>query len=256
MAEWVILSLGWGVQSFTLAAMSALVELPHVVAIHADTTHETTATYAFAERWTPWLIAHGVEVVTVRANIPQLQAGEVALTSGLFIPAFTRSAQGKPGRLKRQPIRRWVRDELRKRRTKPTPGIVEMWLGISLDEVERAKPSQVRYVHTRWPLLERRMRRNDCERWLLTHGLEVPTKSACVFCPFHSNRSWRDLSPQDWQKAVHVDAAIRHARPRHDCFLHRSQLPLTQVDLRTPQERGQMSLLPDAQDECSGHCFV
>jgi len=35
------LSLGWGVQSFTLAAMVALGDLEPVdVAIHADTTHE------------------------------------------------------------------------------------------------------------------------------------------------------------------------------------------------------------------------
>ena len=48
------ISLGWGVQSFTLAAMSALGELEPVdVAIHADTTHESKLTYEFAARWTP-----------------------------------------------------------------------------------------------------------------------------------------------------------------------------------------------------------
>ena len=65
----IALSLGWGTQSFALAAMVALGELPPVdVAIHADTTHERTATYAFAEKWTPWLEARGVRVVTVRAK--------------------------------------------------------------------------------------------------------------------------------------------------------------------------------------------
>jgi len=35
-----VLSLGWGVQSWTLAAMIALKELPPIdYAIHADTTH-------------------------------------------------------------------------------------------------------------------------------------------------------------------------------------------------------------------------
>ena len=43
------ISLGWGVQSFTLAAMVALGDLEPVdVAIHADTTHEASGTYAFA----------------------------------------------------------------------------------------------------------------------------------------------------------------------------------------------------------------
>src|SRR4030042_2051852 len=55
------LSLGWGVQSFTLAAMSALgeFECPDI-AIHADTTHESWLTYRVAERWTPWLIGLGI----------------------------------------------------------------------------------------------------------------------------------------------------------------------------------------------------
>lgn len=60
------LSLGWGVQSFTLAAMVALGDLEPVdVAIHADTTHESKLTYEFAARWTPWLEERGVRVVTV-----------------------------------------------------------------------------------------------------------------------------------------------------------------------------------------------
>ena len=61
-----VISLGWGVQSFTLAAMAALGELEPVdVAIHADTTHESKLTYEFAARWTPWLEERCVRVVTV-----------------------------------------------------------------------------------------------------------------------------------------------------------------------------------------------
>ena len=63
------LSLGWGVQSWTLAAMVALGELPPVdLAIHADTTHEAAGTYAHAAKWTPWLEERGVKVVTVTAD--------------------------------------------------------------------------------------------------------------------------------------------------------------------------------------------
>lgn len=60
------ISLGWGVQSFVLCAMSALGELPKAdVAIHSDTQHERQATYEFAAQWTFWLEARGVKVVTV-----------------------------------------------------------------------------------------------------------------------------------------------------------------------------------------------
>ena len=61
-----VISLGWGTQSFTLAAMVALGELEMVdYAIHSDTTHESKLTYEFAKRWTGWLKEHGVNVITV-----------------------------------------------------------------------------------------------------------------------------------------------------------------------------------------------
>ena len=52
----VYLSMGWGIQSWTLAAMIALGELPPIdLAIHADTGHEAQGTYEHARKWTPWL---------------------------------------------------------------------------------------------------------------------------------------------------------------------------------------------------------
>jgi len=46
-----IISLGWGVQSFALAAMVAKGVLPKVdAAVHADTVHERRETYELAER--------------------------------------------------------------------------------------------------------------------------------------------------------------------------------------------------------------
>lgn len=53
MSELTVASLGWGVQSWVLVAMSALGELPKVdFAIHSDTTWERSATYDFAQQWT------------------------------------------------------------------------------------------------------------------------------------------------------------------------------------------------------------
>lgn len=97
-----ILSLGWGVQSWTLAAMSAVGELPKVdYAIHADTTWERQYTYEFASEWTPWLEAHGVKVVTVR----DAEQAAAVTTLKTDIPAFTAGQDGLriiDGQLRRQ----------------------------------------------------------------------------------------------------------------------------------------------------------
>lgn len=247
----IILNLGWGVQSFTLAAMVALGELPQIdAAVHADTTHERSATYTFAAQWTPWLEEHGVKVVTVRVT------NTMPINNGYGwpeIPAFATSESGGSiqrqctGRWKIKPIRRWLQAN---RNGEP----VEQWLGISLDEAERMKPSDVKYITCRWPLIEKRMSRNDCINWLQRHDLDVPVKSSCVFCPYHNRSAWYDMKAEngaDWQKAVEVDAAIRKVRPPYDLFLHSDRIPLT--DIRSPQDNGQMNMFSE---ECSGYCFI
>jgi hypothetical protein len=150
------------------------------------------------------------------------------------------------------PIRRWLQAN---RNGEP----VEQWIGISLDEFRRMKDSDVKYITHRWPLIERRMTRKDCVEWLKAHDLEVPPKSSCVFCPYHNMAGWRDLKASgngDWQKAVEVDEAIRKVRPPYDLFVHPSRKPLSEIDLRTPQEKGQLELWANWDEECSGVCGV
>ena len=229
--------------------MVALGELPPIdAAIHADTTHERADTYTFAARQTPWLEERGVKVVKVQA-ISKVSA--VDEYGGCMIPAYIDS-KGTFSRQctsiwKRAPIRRWLQAN---RDKQP----VDLWLGISTDEAARMKPSDVQYITHRWPLIEKRMSRADCVRWLQAHDLEVPPKSSCVFCPYHDTRSWQELKSRgdgDWQKAVQVDEQIRKARPPYDLFVHPARVPLVDVDLRTAEEKGQLRLWDE---ECEGMC--
>lgn len=273
----VALSLGWGIQSFTLAAMVALGELPPIdVAIHADTTHERKETYDFAARWTPWLEERGVKVATVE-DTPK---GQVDQWGGLYIPAFTignepdvemildeddeviewrltGTSSRVNGQLRRQCTQRWKIAPIRRYLQANRNGApVEQWIGISTDEALRMKPSDAKYIAHRWPLIEKCMSRNDCIAWLRSHNLEVPKKSSCVFCPYHDSSSWRELKMSgngDWQKAVEVDRAIRKARPPYDLFIHPSHKSLETVDLRNDEDRGQLRLWDE---ECSGLCGV
>ena len=257
-----VISLGWGTQSFGLAAMSALGVLPPVdVAIHADTTHERSETYKFAARWTPWLEERGVRVVTVR---PQRCTSPVVNDwGGVFIPAYTLTPSAGGGQLRRQctgdwkirPIRRWLQAHR-------NGAQVEMWLGITLDEMRRMKPANVKYITHRWPFLEREhwsgrmMLRSDVVAWLRRNLGDdaVPPRSACYFCPYHSRAEWRDLRDNgngDWQRAVDFDLAIRKLRPPYDLFVCAERVPLTDLDLSTPADRGQ---LPLWENECTGIC--
>lgn len=263
------ISLGWGVQSWTLAAMAALGELEADVAIHADTYWEKAATYAFVREWQPWLESHGLRVVTV--GEPS-QAVTKVRTGKTDIPAFTATPSRNGGQLRRQctgrwkitPIRRWLSAELERQGIRKRPGAVESLQGISLDEFQRMKDSDVRWIVNRYPLVDMGMTRNDCMTWLTSHGLPIPPKSACVFCPFQSRTNWKELKRAggpDWQTAVEIDEVIRHVRPPHDLFVHPKRQPLAQaITLVEDFGLAQSGLFGDDIDDpdgCdSGYCFV
>lgn len=246
----IIASLGWGSQSFGLVAMSALGVLPKVdAAVHADTGHERAETYAFAEKWTPWLEERGVQVVTVRT---QDGSNQVMWddTGQTMIPLFTLGPNGKRGILRRSctdrwkisEVKRWIRTQIQK------GDVVSTWLGISWDEAHRMSSADVSYQRLVYPFIEmfdRPMTRTDAMHWLTENNLEIPVKSACVFCPFHDRAIWREIQLSgngDWEKALEVDRAIRNKRPGYLCFLTSERKPLKECDFRSQEEHGQLAL--------------
>lgn len=254
-----VLSLGWGVQSWTLAAMAAMGELPPIdVAIHADTTWERSDTYLFAKKWTPWLGEHGVTVQTVQAKNT-----EVVRTwrgKSVMIPAFTMET-GKRGQVRRQCTRYWkvapvkaaISAILRERGLPKRPGAVALLQGISLDEFQRMHDSPVAYLAHEYPLVDLRIKRTDCIQWLERHGLEVPPKSACVFCPFHSKTGWQDLGRRgglDLAVATAIDQQVRNARPPVPLFVHPSMKPLNLAVV----DDGQQSMWQDEAICDGGYC--
>lgn len=112
---------------------------------------------------------------------------------------------------------------------------VEQWLGISLDEIQRAKTSVEHWLRIEHPLIDAKLTRTQCLDWLKEHGFDRPARSACIGCPLRGPEEWLDLlerHPQEFESACQFDEAIRHAagmgRP---CFVHRSCVPLREVDI-------------------------
>ena len=260
-----ILSLGWGIQSWTLAAMAALGEIPMPdYAVHADTTHEMQNTYSHAKKWTPWLEERGVKVRTVQAANTNIS--NFGTKYKVQIPAVTYDLQtGKTGVLSRQctsdwkiaPLRRFARSII----GKTSPECVEMWMGISLDEWQRMRTAEVKYVKNVYPLVDRRLSRSYCVAWLEEHGLDIPPKSACTFCPYHNKDHWKRMKQAggaDWAEAVAVDNVIRDkgkgSGKDFQLFIHSSGLPLEEA-VRIPEDYGAKQLEMDIPCD-SGHCFV
>jgi len=265
-----IISLGAGVQSTALCLMAARGEFDVTpeLAVFADTGWEPRHVYDHLKWLTAELSPAGIEVVVGSAGNLRDDLTNFASGGGKRYaspPLYVRgdgmagTKRSPEGMLRRQCTREYkvevIARVLRERGFGPSHP-VEQWIGISLDEVIRMKPSRIQWTRTRWPLIERRLTRQDCKTWLLDHGHPIPGKSACIGCPYHSDAVWRDLRdnrPDEWAEAVAVDRAIREL-PMLDgqAFLHRRRVPLDEVDLSTPEERGQLSF----SDECEGMCGV
>lgn len=254
-----IISLGAGVQSTTLFLLACAGEISPapVAAIFADTGWEPRAVYDHLA----WLESIGT-IPIYRVSDGNIRDNALHKPLGVDMPLYLTGARG-PGILRRQctgkykiaPIRRQTRALMREHGA--ARAIVMM--GISLDEVQRMRDSDVRYIENRYPLVDRRMTRQDCLVWLERQGYPRPPKSACIGCPYHSDATWsamRQTAPEEFAEACDFDDAIRQARPGYTTFLHKKRIPLRQVDFRTPQERGQLDLFDGMDDECEGVCGV
>lgn len=267
MAELTVLSMGWGVQTWTLAAMMALDEIPRTdYIVFADTTHESELTYQFIREWEPWLGEHGLNTVRVQGKRTNVVRED--WSDSVLIPAYTVSHKdGSNGQVRRQcthdwkitPIRHWVREYLSENGIPLSPGVVELQMGISLDEWHRMKDSDVQYIQHRYPLVDLRMKRADCIYWLGQHALPVPPKSACTFCPYRSINSWKEQKRRggtDWDESLEVDKAIRNKRDTQHglLYIHSARKPLEEA-VSIPEDFGARQLgLEDASCD-SGYCF-
>jgi hypothetical protein len=257
-----IISLGAGVQSTTMALMVAHGEIAPMpdCAIFADTQWEPAAVYQHLD-WLCGVLPFPVHQVTA-GNLRTAIRDRSNTTGGRFavVPWFMRMPNGDEAMGRRQctseyklrPIQRKIVELLGGR----PKGGAEVWVGISVDEAMRCKPSRVQYIVNRWPLIEERMNRNDCLRWLERHDYPQPPKSSCIGCPFHSDAQWRALRdvPNEWADAVAIDKAIR-LQPgfKGQQYMHRSMMPLDEVDFSTPEDHGQLDLF---NNECEGMCGV
>lgn len=260
-----VLSLGAGVQSTTLALAASRGDVGPMpdLAIFADT------------QWEPARVRRHLDWLRNRLTFPviEVSAGDIRAdilarantTGGRFaaVPWFIRNPTGTIGMGRRQCTKEYklapIKHEIRRILGKPgrapiAADSVEVWVGISTDEIERMKPATARYLRNRWPLIEAGMSRRDCERWLAERQFNAP-KSSCIGCPFHTNAMWRDLrdnSPEEWADACAVDRALRDGRAgplRGQEFMHSSCLPLDQAPIDDDDPR-QLSF----NMECEGMC--
>ena len=273
-----ILNLGAGVQSTALYLLDADGELKDELgikfthAIFADTQEEPDSVYEHLE----WLESlGGVPILKGTAGkIGDDLLKEETSTKQRFasIPAFTLSPDGSKGMTRRQctseykiqVVERVIRRDiigLEPRKLIPKDVTFIQYMGFSFDEPGRAARAKGRFEQRGWnvafPLFEMQWKRFDCAEYLKGRVPHHVPRSACVFCPYKSDREWANLKESDesgWARALEIDEGIRkpgvivNRNLDGELFLHRSCKPLKDANLG--QNQGQLDFMA----ECEGGC--
>jgi len=259
-----ILSLGAGVQSSVLALMSEEGELPFKFdyAIFADTGWEPPAVMEYLA----WIESR-VSFPVYRVSKGSILGDTIAFYSfgqgkDPFIPYF--DGGGAPGKrqctsdYKIAPIQKFIRAELGFKAKQPIKGIrANMHIGISTDEVGRCKPSRVKWLWNTWPLIDKRMSRQDCLDWAAAHDFPEPPRSSCIGCPYHSEQEWSNMKrdfPEQFEQACLVDDIIRtppDPKKEGTQYTVRQLVPLRERDFAPRKSEAN-----HFNNECEGLCGV
>lgn len=254
----IILSLGAGVQSTTLALMAARGDIGPMpsYAVFSDTGAEPQRVY----RHLDWLETQlPFPIVRVRRDGLDLGAYhtltmQTGLSKRSTVPIYTANPNGMMAKqcskeFKTRPVQREIRRRagLLPRQRAPKGFIVEVWIGISKDEIHRVGTSETSYIHNRHPLVEANMTRQDCLNWLSLRQYPRAPKSSCIFCPFRDNDAWIAMGnddPEDFAQAVAYDEAWRAGYPgmEGEAYIHRSRKPLSDLDLTGNTDQFEMEL--------------
>jgi len=265
-----VLSLGAGVQSTTLYLMAAAGKFEHKpdVAIFADTQYEPEPVYRHLKHLQSLDTGIPIEIVT-HGNIKSDSLENANVGSGFVsLPLYTKNPDtGGDAAMRRQcsreykitPITKKCRELLGyKPRQRIPKGSIEMWIGISMDEIVRMKPNRERWIDNTWPLIDKRMSRHNCISWLEGQGYVDVPKSACIMCPFHDNAFWREMKmerPEEFADAVGFERDL-HAKmleKKGEVYLHQKMQFLDTIDFRNMEDMGQTNMFGS---ECEGICGV
>ena len=264
-----VLSFGAGVQSTTLLRMMIAGEIePAEHVIFSDTGWEPAPVYDHLQVMRAEALAAGMRFHVVGDGNIRADALDVSKRFA-SMPLHVRNRQGDRAMGRRQCTHEYkLKPLLQKQREiaglKSGQRCKELRIvtviGISWDEAQRMKDPLFPWITNEYPLVDRRLTRNDCLEWHRRREMPLPPRSACIGCPFHSNKEWRDMKlndPTSWADAVEFDHAMRADAGvalrlfEGGAFLHSSLMPLDEVDLRNEEDRGQLSMFDM---ECEGMC--
>ena len=194
------LSLGAGVDTTAIVLMPDVMDKTDFV-IFADTGSENPETYDYLNNiikpylekiHKPLVIVHGEEIID---NKPVTNMEEAYLGWNMIPTRIMRHCTDK---WKIKPMNKYLKEHY------PEGNLIKI-IGFAYDEIRRVKcqTDEIWY-----PLIEKKMTRDDCIKYIQSKGFPVPPKSGCFYCPFQRLDQWKELRfkhPDLWQRAINLE---------------------------------------------------
>ncbi len=112
-------------------------------------------------------------------------------------------------KFKKQPIDKYVKQPC------------EVMIGYDLNERKSRYTINRKRITFSFPLIDRKITREQCINIIRDHELPIPVKSGCYLCPFQRKRDWRHLRdnhPELFKKAVALEENARTRDPRKQLY--------------------------------------
>lgn len=262
-------SYGGGTQSIALVLLVKEGKLPKPeIIVMADTAYEKSRTWEYHEQHVqPILDELGIPFVVAPHSLAtvDLWGGKDGQT--LLIPAFTTLDQrpGEWGKLPTFCSGEW-KEAVFFRQLKALgygPGTeqprVQVWMGMSRDEIHRLKYSRRKWAEYKYPLVaDIPLHRAQCKELLRRHGLPQTISSECWMCPNQQKIEWQVMqeeSPKDYEKAGKLERRIRMRDP-HVWFSEYGAMKRLCLDEIVWAEVSDEGLMFKAEGCVSGMCNI
>ena len=156
---------------------------PHTV-LFGDTEGEHPHTYAHIWRFSQWLLDHGYPAITIVHAGSSGGEGLEAMCLRLgVLPSVAYGWKTCSQRFKVEPQEKWINNDPACRAARAAGDPITMCIGYEYGEERRVRPSAMKGVVNRYPLIEWKMDREACVETIRAAGLPPPGKSSCFFCP-------------------------------------------------------------------------
>lgn len=258
-----VISLGAGVQSSTMMFLAFDGVIKDVdAAIFADTGNEPKAVYEYLDLLKKKVGSKIPIYVVSKGNIyDDAIADKVPGTTKGFptMPLFIRNSKG--GRsmgmrqctndYKIQPLYKKIRELVGVKSMKNKSA--EILMGISYDEQQRAKTPRLQWPVHVYPYLNAEITRQDCLEYYDSKDLGTPPRSACIVCPYKTDKEWYETkkNQDEWQMAVDFDEKVRNINDKEN-YVHPSLKPLKDFPYDDSKLKEYVPSL--SMDECEGMC--